>query len=512
MKTRKKIAVIGSGVGGLSAAIRLSAKGHDVTIYEKRDQWGGRAYNYQVNGFSFDGGPTVITAPHMYDELFEAAGKNREDYIRFNRLDPFYRIFKDRDNHFNYWRDRERSVEEVDRFSPSDVQGYRRFLEGTVNIFNWFQPHTEKSFDTFRSFAGIFPHVLGSGTWRSMYQYAAAHVKDDFIRQVCSFHPLLVGGNPFDTPSIYGLIIQFEREWGVHYAQGGTASIVNALGELFLSTGGEIHFNTEVSEILFSGKRASGVRLQDGTRESADLVVCNSDIGFAYRNMIRPSLVPAHTSLFYKHAEYSNSLVVLYFGTDRRFTDSSLVHHNLILGNDYGSLMKDVFRRKKMGKELGLYVHMPTRTDSTIAPEGCESFYALSLVPNLAGSIHWEDIREEYNDRILGFLEYNYLPGLRSSIIAQHSIDPVHFRDTLNSYKGAAFSIKPSFMQSGYFRPQVRSRHFENLFFVGAGVHPGAGLPAVMASGKIAAAMIDPVTLPVPQWQPSLASLNIKQA
>jgi len=497
MNKRKKIAVIGSGFGGLSAAIRLAAKGHDVTIYEKREQWGGRAFQYLVNGFSFDGGPTVITAPHMYDELFEAAGKNREDYLRFTRVDPFYRIFKDKDNYFNYWSDADRSEAEVKRFSPTDIDGYRRFIQGTVDIFNWFQPFTERSFDTMSSFARIFPHVLGSGTWRNMYQYAAQHVKDDFLRQVCSFHPLLVGGNPFDTPSIYGLIIQFEKEWGVHYAQGGTASIVNALGELFLSTGGKIHFNTEVKEILFAGKKACGVRLVDGSSEAADEVICNSDIGFAYTKLIPKSLVPARVSLYYKHAEYSNSLVVLYFGTNRRFTDSSLAHHNLILGNDYAALMKDVFNKKRIGKDLGLYVHMPTRTDSSIAPEGCESFYALSLVPNLDASINWEQIMPEYTDRMLELLESNYLPGLRSSIIAQHSINPLHFRDTLNSYKGASFSIKPSFMQSGYFRPQVRSKHFQNLFFVGAGVHPGAGLPAVMASGKIAAGMIDPVTVPV---------------
>jgi phytoene desaturase len=490
----KKIAVIGSGFGGLSAAIRLAAKGHKVTIYEKREQPGGRAYQYNVNGFKFDGGPTVITAPHMFDELFQLAGKRREDYMKLVPLDPFYRIFNGDHEHFDYYRDNEKAEAEIARFSPGDVEGYRKFIKGTTDIFNWFHPFTERSFPTFSSFAKIFPHVLTSGTWRSMYGYAAQYVKDDFIRKVCSFHPLLVGGNPFDTPSIYGLIIQFEKEWGVHYAMGGTGAIVNALVQLFKDLGGQIALNTEIKEIIIKNKKACGIRLMDGSAEWADEVICNGDIAFTYTNLIPKQEVPTTMNLWLKNLQYSNSLVVIYFGTKKRYLDSKLAHHNLILGKEYRELMRDIFSRKQIGKELGLYLHMPSRTDSTIAPEGGESFYVLSLVPNLDGQIQWKSMLPEYTDKILGFLENNYLPGLKSNIIAQHSIDPIHFRDTLNSYKGAAFSIKPSMMQSGYFRPQVKSKFFNNLYFVGAGVHPGAGVPAVMASGKIAANEVDPVT------------------
>jgi phytoene desaturase len=490
----KKIAVIGSGFGGLSAAIRLAAKGHKVTIYEKRDQPGGRAYQYNVNGFKFDGGPTVITAPHMFDELFHLAGKRREDYMKLVPLDPFYRIFNGDHEHFDYYRDKEKAEAEIARFSPGDVEGYRKFIKGTTDIFNWFHPFTERSFPTFSSFAKIFPHVLTSGTWRSMYGYAAQYVKDDFIRKVCSFHPLLVGGNPFDTPSIYGLIIQFEKEWGVHYAMGGTGAIVNALVQLLKDLGGKIELNTEIKEIIIKNKKACGIRLMDGSAEWADEVICNGDIAFTYTNLIPKQEVPTTMNLWLKNLQYSNSLVVIYFGTKKRYLDSKLAHHNLILGKEYRELMRDIFSRKQIGKELGLYLHMPSRTDSTIAPEGCESFYVLSLVPNLDGQIQWKSMLPEYTDKILGFLQDNYLPELKSNIIAQHSIDPIHFRDTLNSYKGAAFSIKPSMMQSGYFRPQVKSKFFSNLYFVGAGVHPGAGVPAVMASGKIAASEVDPVT------------------
>ena len=492
MHRKKRIAVIGSGFGGLSAAIRLAAKGHDVTIYEKLDNWGGRAYQYEVNGFKFDGGPTVITAPHQYDELFELAGKRREDYMTLVPLDPYYRIFNKDNRYFDYWRDSKRTEAEIAKFSPADVEGYKKFLQGTTDIFNWFHPFTEKSFHSFGEFSKIFPKVIGSGTWRSMYGYAAQFVKDDFIRQVCSFHPLLVGGNPFDTPSIYGLIIQFEKEWGVHYGMGGTGAIVNGLGKLFLDCGGKIHFNTEVKEIIIKNKKACGVRLMDGSAEVADEVVCNGDIAFACKNLIAAEHMPFALKAWLGSMEYSNSLVVIYFGTDRTYEESPLQHHNLVLGDRYKDLMGDIFKRKSIGRELGLYLHMPSRTDPTISPEGCGSFYVLSLVPNLSGKIDWNDMMPSYTDKVLGFLQEQYLPDLKSHIIAQHSVSPLNFQNRLNSHLGAAFSVKPSMMQSGYFRPQVKSGFFNNLYFVGAGVHPGAGVPAVMASGKIAANTIDP--------------------
>ncbi len=502
MKTQKKIVVIGSGFGGLSAAIRLAAKGHDVTIFEKLDKWGGRAYQHEINGFKFDGGPTVITAPHQYDELFELAGKKREDYIQLVPIDPFYRIFNDKQHHFDYWRNSNKAEAEVAKFSPSDVEGYRKFIKGTTDIFNWFHPFTEKSFHKFSSFAKIFPHVISSGTWRSMYGYASQFVKDDFMRQVCSFHPLLVGGNPFDTPSIYGLIIQFEKEWGVHYGMGGTGAIVNGLGQLFLDCGGKIHFNTEVREIIIKNKIACGVRLMDGSSIAADEVICNGDVAQACKQLIPSHHVPFSLKAWMKSMEFSNSLVVMYFGTKVSYEHSPLQHHNLILGNPYKELMRDIFKRKIAGDRLGLYVHMPSRTDKTISPEGCGSFYVLSLVPNLSANINWGNTIDQYKQKVLGFLQQNYLPDLKSNIIAEHSMNPLDFKHRLNSHLGAAFSIKPSMMQSGYFRPQVKSGFFDRLYFVGAGVHPGAGVPAVMASGKIAANTIDPSEMVImkPEW------------
>ncbi len=488
--TKKKITVIGAGFGGLSAAIRLLAQGHDVTLIDKRDKPGGRGYQYEIDGFKFDGGPTVITAPYMFDELFELAGKRKEDYFDLIELNPFYRIFNEKGEYFNYLRDPNQAAQEVAKFSPSDVVGYRKFVDSTVEVFNKFHPYTEKPFLKFSEMLAILPDMWKTGTLGSMYSYAKKYVKDDFIRKVCSFHPLLVGGNPFDTPSIFGLIIQFEKQWGVHYARGGTGSIAQALLKLFIEEGGKVMMETEVDQILLHNKTVKGVQLKSGDRLDADIVVSNGDVAFTYKHMIAKKERPRLLDLYFDNLQYSNSLVVIYFGTKRRYLDSKLDHHNIILGDRYRGLLKDIFNKKKLPDDLSLYLHMPTKTDPSIAPEGCESFYVLSLVPHLDAGINWEEIGDRYCDRVLQFLEDNYLPNLKENIVVKHHIDPVHFNKTLNSYKGAAFSIKPSLTQTGWMRPHNRSRFFKNLYFAGAGTHPGAGVPAVIASGKIVSNLV----------------------
>jgi phytoene desaturase len=491
-RSHTPVIVIGSGFGGLSAAIRLAAAGHRVQLFEKRDKPGGRAYEYEIDGFHFDGGPTVITAPYLFDELFALAGKKREDYLEFLPIDPFYRIFDEEGRVFNHWRDHNQAAAEIARFSPRDVGGYRRFIGDTGYVFRNFHPYTERHFLQLSRMVRILPFMFSTNTWLSMYQYAARYVKDDFIRRVLSFHPLLIGGNPYATPAIYSLIIEFEREWGIHYARGGTGAIVRALVGLLQELGGSITYNAEVAEILVEGKRAVGVRLADGSLYRSDVVVCNGDAAFAWKNLIAPRHRPAALNFYIEHQQYSNSLVVLYFGTNRRYNDGSLAHHNLIFGSDYRNMMRDVFRRKKLGKDFLLYLHVPSLTDPGMAPEGCESFYALSIVPHLDARVDWQEINDAYCDGILQYLESRYIPGLRQHLAVRHNINPVHFRDTLNSYKGAAFAAHPSLMQSGWARLHNRSSVIPNLYFVGAGTHPGAGVPAVIASGKIAAQLIDP--------------------
>ncbi len=495
----KEIIVIGSGFGGLSAAIRLAATGHNVTLYDKRDKLGGRGYQYEINGFKFDGGPTVITAPYMFDELFALGGRKREDYFDLISLNPFYRIFNDKGEAYNYYQEINLAKEEVRKFSPNDVEGFEKFVNSTVEVFKRFHPSTEKPFLNFIDMLKIMPDMMATGTFLPMYHYAAKYVKNDFIRRICSFHPLLIGGNPFDTPSIFGLIIQFEKEWGVHYARGGTGAIVAALGKLFQELGGTLRLGTEVEEILIENGRAAGVKMPDGEIHRADAIVSNADVAFTYKNMIAAKNRPKKVDWYFDNLQYSNSLVVIYFGTKRRYLDSKLAHHNIILGKRYRGLLKDIFSAKSLPEDFSLYLHMPTITDESIAPEGCESFYVLSLVPHLDANINWKETGPAYNDKILTFLQENYLPDLKSNIIAQHSIDPVHFNTTLNSHKGAAFSVKPSLIQAGWMRPHNKSSFYQDLYFAGAGTHPGAGVPAVIASGKIAAELIDPLAGRIPE-------------
>jgi phytoene desaturase len=495
---RKKIVVIGSGFGGLAAANRLAAKGHQVSIFEKRDMLGGRAYQYEINGFKFDGGPTVITAPYIFDEIFAAAGRRREDYFTLVPLDPFYRIFDAAGNYFNYQHQLDDMLSEIERFSPRDRDGYVRFVQQTERIFREFHPFTDQPFLQLQDMLKIMPAVIRLQAFMGTYGFVSRYVKNDFLRRVFSFHPLLIGGNPFDTPSIYSLIVQFEKEWGVHYAIGGTGAIVDAFGRLFRELGGEVHLNTEVQEIVVDpdNRQVTGIRLGDGTLIDADIVVSNGDVAFTYRHLIPGEYRQKYTNRRLDRLSYSNSLFVIYFGTKRRYTDSRLSHHNIIIGDRYKGLLKDCFSGKRLADDFSLYLHMPTITDPSIAPAGCESFYVLSLVPNLEADVDWETAARPYRDKIMQFLEDNYLPDLQENIIAEHYIDPLHFQNTLNSYRGAAFSIKPHLLQSAWLRPHNRSEEFDNLYFVGAGTHPGAGVPAVLSSGKIAAELIDPEPVP----------------
>ncbi|MCU0507526.1 MAG: phytoene desaturase family protein [Anaerolineae bacterium] len=489
---RKRIIVIGSGFGGLGAACRLAAKGHDVTLYEKRDKLGGRAYQYDINGFKFDGGPTVMTVPDFFDEIYTEAGRKREDYFKLTPLDPFYRIFNDEGRAFNYWHGTDETIEEIRKFNPADVDGYRKYVRLTEEVFRSFNGLTDRPFLQLTDMLKIMPDIIRLQAFLGTYTHVARYIKDDFLRRVFSFHPLLVGGNPFDTPSVYTLVAQFEKQWGVHYAIGGTGAAVAGLGKLFTDLGGKIYLDSEITEIVTNGRQAVGVRLPDGTVDTADVIISNGDVAHTYRYLIPEQYRRKYTNRKIDRMAYSMSLVVIYFGTKRRYLDSKFHHHNIILNKRYKGLLSDIFAARELPEDFSLYLHMPTITDESIAPAGTESFYVLAPVPHLDSGTDWKATAKPYRDRVMRYLEDNYLPGLGGEIIAEHMIDPLHFRDTLNSYKGAAFSVRPSLMQLAWFRPHNRSEEFDNLYFVGAGTHPGAGVPAVLASGKIAAELIDP--------------------
>ncbi len=488
----KHIAIIGTGFGALGAAARLLAEGYNVTLFEKRDKPGGRAYVFEENGFRFDAGPTVITAPFMFDDIFNKAGKKREDYFELVPCQPFYRIFNHEGRHFDYNSDESFIFSEIDRWNPEDKEGYRKFMQTTRAIFQkGFVELADQPFLSFMDMLRVAPDLIRLKSHENVYKYVSRYVKDEFLRRCFSFHPLLVGGNPFDTTSIYAMIHYLEREWGVHYAMGGTGSIVNGLTKLIEELGGKIHLETEVKRIRINDRRqVEGLELSDGEFVPADAVISNGDVAFTYRNMIDESLRKTYTNRKIDKMKYSMSLFVMYFGTDRRYTDTKLKHHNIILSERYKGLLNDIFNKKELADDFSLYLHMPTYTDPSLAPEGGESFYVLSPVPHLDGDTDWNEMAEPYGDRILEFLEENYLPDLRKHLKARLHIDPLHFRDTLNSHKGSAFSVQPLLTQSAWFRPHNRSEDFPNLYFVGAGTHPGAGLPGVLSSSIIAENLI----------------------
>lgn len=489
----QKIIVIGSGFGGLGAAIRLAAKGYEVHILEKRDKLGGRAYTYEINGFKFDGGPTVITAPFMLDDIWTAAGRKREDYVTMTPCDPFYRIFDHNREFFDYNGDPEFIYKQIAKRNPDDVAGYKTFMGKTKAIFEkGFIELADKPFLNFTDMLKVAPDLIRLQSYKSVYQYVSQYIKDEFLRRCFSFHPLLIGGNPFDAPSIYAMIHYLEREWGIHYVMGGTGALVDGMGRLFTELGGKITLNAEVDEIMIddSTRKATGVRLEDGTVMKADIVVSNADVAYTYLNMIAPQYRKKNSDRRVKNLKYSMSLFVIYFGTKRKYREQGLAHHNIILGERYKELLRDIFKMKTVADDFSLYLHMPTLTDPSLAPEGGESFYVLSPVPHLGSGTDWTTAAKRYRDVIMQFLEDEYLPDLQANIVAEHYIDPLHFQDTLNSYMGAAFSVQPILLQSAWFRPHNRSEDIPNLYFVGAGTHPGAGLPGVLSSSIIAQDLI----------------------
>ncbi|GAB4482683.1 MAG: phytoene desaturase [Anaerolineae bacterium] len=492
---RKKIIVIGSGFGGLAAAARLAARGHDVTLFEKRDKLGGRAYVYEQDGFKFDGGPTIVTVPYLFDDIWALAGKKREDYVQFVECDPYYRIFNHEGRWLDYNNDEAFILDQIRRWSPGDVEGYQRFVKAIKPIFHeGFVKLGDVPFLSVGDMLRVAPALIKLQAYRSVYPYVATYIKDEFLRRSFSFHPLLIGGNPFDASAIYAMIHYIEREWGIWYVMGGTGALVNALGRLFEELGGKIHLNTEVDQILVDEvrRRVTGVRLKDGTVVEADDIVSNADVAFTYLNLIAPEHRRKMTNARIRRYRYSMSLFVWYFGTKRRYNEgTNIVHHNIILSERYRGLLDDIFRRKVVADDFSLYLHMPTYTDPSLAPPGHEAFYVLSPVPHLESGTDWETFAPVYRDRIAAFLEERYLPDLRANIVSETMIDPRHFRDVLNSHLGSAFSVQPTLLQSAWFRPHNRSEDFENLYFVGAGTHPGAGLPGVVSSAVIADKLIN---------------------
>ncbi len=476
--------IIGSGFGGLAAAIRLATRGWRVTVLERLDAPGGRAYVFRQDGFTFDGGPTVITAPFLLEELWALCGRRMADDVTLVPIDPFYRIRFDDGDAFEYSGDVARMRAEIGRISPGDVEGYDRFMEASAAIYRTgFEELGDVPFDSFTDMLKVAPGLLKHQAYMSVHGLVSLFVRHEKIRTVLSFHPLLIGGNPFAASAIYALIAHLERAHGVHFAMGGTGTIVQGLVGLIRSLGGALRCGAEVAEICVEDGAAVGVRLASGEVIAANIVVSNADSAFTYKHLVPARHRRRWTDRRIDRARYSMGLFVWYFGTDRRYED--VAHHSILLGPRYKALLRDIFSRKVLATDFSLYLHRPTATDPSLAPAGCDAFYVLSPVPHLDAGIDWALVGENYRRAIEHHLAETVMPDLGAHVVTSRVMTPADFATRLLSEKGAGFGLEPILSQSAWFRPHNRSEELRNLFLVGAGTHPGGGVPGVLSSARI---------------------------
>lgn len=476
--------VAGGGLGGIAAAIRLRAMGWPVTLMEAGSQLGGRARVFRQDGFAFDAGPTVLTAPYLIDELFQAAGRDRRDYLDMVPVDPFYRVMFPEGGHFDYVGDEDRLLAQIAEISPADVDGYRRLAAHCRRIFDvGYTRLADQPFDRLADMMRVVPDMVRLESYRTVWGLVCRYLKDPRLRQVFSFQPLLVGGNPQTTSSIYLLIHWLERKWGVWWPRGGTGALVAALERLMAEMGIEVRCDTVVSTLEVERGQVVAVRTEAGERIPCAAVAANADPAMVYRTWIAPEHRRTHTDNRVASRKSSMSLFVGYFGADRTWPE--VAHHTILLGPRYEGLLDDIFARKHLAEDFSLYLHAPTRSDPTMAPAGHEACYVLSPVPNLLGGQQWEERRAEYWERIKGSIERRVMPGLRNHLVTEKTVDPRYFRDELRSVNGAAFGLEPTLTQSAWFRYHNRSEDVGGLYFVGASTHPGAGVPGVLCGAKV---------------------------
>ncbi|WP_409075996.1 phytoene desaturase (plasmid) [Pantoea sp. C3] len=486
----KKTAVIGAGFGGLALAIRLQAAGIPTLLLEQRDKPGGRAYVYQDHGFTFDAGPTVITDPSAIEELFTLSGKQMKEYVDLLPVAPFYRLCWENGNIFNYDNDQAQLEQQIAQFNPRDVEGYRQFLDYSRAVFKeGYLKLGTVPFLSFRDMIRAAPQLARLQAWRSVYSKVASYIEDEHLRQAFSFHSLLVGGNPFATSSIYTLIHALEREWGVWFPRGGTGALVNGMVKLFEDLGGEVALNAKVSRLETEGENVKAVHLQDGRVFPTRAVASNADVVHTYNDLLSEHAGSTAQARSLKGKRMSNSLLVLYFGLNHHH--DQLAHHTVCFGPRYRELIDEIFNHDGLAEDFSLYLHAPCVTDPSLAPAGCGSYYVLAPVPHLGtANLDWSVEGPRLRDRIFDYLEQHYMPGLRSQLVTHRMFTPFDFRDELNAYQGSAFSVEPILSQSAWFRPHNRDKHLHNLYLVGAGTHPGAGIPGVIGSAKATAGLM----------------------
>jgi phytoene desaturase len=479
-----KSIIIGSGFGGIAAALRLKAKNHNVTLIEKHPDLGGRARVFKRNGFTFDGGPTVITAPYLIEELFSLFNKKPEDYIELTPLKTWYRFIFEDGKKFDYSGDEDQMKMQIKEINEEDVKGYEKLVKFTKKIFDkGFTELADVPFDKPLVMMKQLPALLKLKSYKSVYSLVSSYIKNEKVRRMLSMHPLLVGGNPFTTTSIYGLILYLEKKWGIHYSMGGTGNIIKGLEKLMNEEGIELIKGHEVISIISSNNKISGVKLDNQKEINANNVICNADPPAVYEKLLTKKKFNTLFQWKQKRMEYSMGLFVYYFGTKKTYDD--VEHHTIKFGDKYKEHLDDIFNKKKLNNDISYYLHRPSATDKSMAPKDHDCFYVLVPVPNNQSKIDWTVEGEKMKDLIIDKMEKALLPNLRENIVEDFYLTPDYFENELNTKYGSGFSIQPKFTQSAYFRFHNKSEICEGLYFVGAGTHPGAGVPGVLSSAKV---------------------------
>ena len=481
----KKIIVIGSGFGGLAASLRLKAKGYKVTLVEKHPDLGGRARVFKKDEFIYDGGPTVITAPYLFEELFSLFNKKISDYVKIVPLDLWYRFVFNDGSTFNYNGNDQSMEKQVKKFNSNDYDGYKKLVKFTEKIFNkGFTDLSDKPFSNLLFMLKQVPSLLKLKSYKSVYSLVSNYVSNEKLRRVFSMHPLLVGGNPFSTTSIYTLILFLEKKWGIHYSMGGTGNVVKALEKLMIEENIKIFKNAEATEILTENKKVKGVKINNTKMLNCDYIICNSDPPNVYNSLIKSK--EDYNFLFkqkMKRMDYSMGLFVYYFGSKKKYSD--VAHHTIYFGKSYKKHLDKIFEKKTLSEDISYYLHRPSATDPNMAPKNQDAFYVLVPVPNNLSKINWIKEGDNFKKLILEKMDKTVLPGIKENVVSDFYLTPDYFELDLATLHGSGFSIQPKFSQSAYFRFHNQSEIYKNLYFVGAGTHPGAGMPGVLSSAKV---------------------------
>ena len=486
----KTAAVIGAGFGGLALAIRLQSAGVATTVIEGRDLPGGRAYHWKREGFTFDAGPTVITDPDCLAELWRLSGADIARDVDLVPVMPFYRLNWPDGTNFDYSNDDASLRGEIAKLDPADVAGYARFLDYSAGVYReGYEKLGHVAFLDFASMLKAAPALMKYQAWRSVYSMVSSFVKSEKLREALSFHTLLVGGNPMTTSAIYALIHKLEKDGGVWFAKGGTNRLIAGMVAHFERLGGTLRLNDPVAEIETMGDRAVGVKTQSGWRMDADAVASNADIVHSYRDLLSGSARGRRAARSLERKRYSPSLFVVHFGLKGSFPQ--IPHHMILFGPRYKGLLDDIYVNGVLPADFSLYLHHPTATDPAMAPEGCSTFYALAPAAHMGKlPVDWAQVGPILEKRILDEVAKRLIPDLHDRIVTKFHYAPADFGRDLNAHLGSAFSLEPVLTQSAWFRAHNRDDAIPNLYFVGAGTHPGAGIPGVVGSAKATAALM----------------------